>query len=145
MNYKLVKSSINDIDILIIYKKETIFEYAKNLSNEEIDRINNYVTNNIPDYLDNYNNIVVNNKIIGCLLITNIDDGILLDEIYLEEEYRNKGIGTSIIKNVIDNNSNIYLWVYKLNKQAINLYKKLGFIIIDETDTRYYMNYKKEK
>ena len=145
MNYKLVKSSINDIDILIKYKKETIFEYAKNLSNEEIDRINNYVTNNIPDYLDNYNNIVINNKIIGCLLITNIDDGILLDEIYLEEEYRNKGIGTSIIKNIIDNNSNIYLWVYKLNKQAINLYKKLGFIIIDETDTRYYMNYKKEK
>ena len=145
MNYKLVKSSINDIDILIKYKKETIFEYAKNLSNEEIDRINNYVTNNIPDYLDNYNNIVINNKIIGCLLITNIDDGILLDEIYLEEEYRNKGIGTSIIKNVIDNNSNIYLWVYKLNKQAINLYKKLGFIIIDETDTRYYMNYKKEE
>ena len=145
MNYKLVKSSINDIDILIKYKKETIFEYANNLSNEEIDRINNYVTNNIPDYLDNYNNIVINNKIIGCLLITNIDDGILLDEIYLEEEYRNKGIGTSIIKNIIDNNSNIYLWVYKLNKQAINLYKKLGFIIIDETDTRYYMNNKKEK
>ena len=145
MNYKLVKSSINDIDILIKYKKETIFEYAKNLSNEEIDRINNYVTNNIPKELNNYNNIVINNKIIGCLLITNIDDGILLDEIYLEEEYRNKGIGTSIIKNIIDNNSNIYLWVYKLNKQAINLYKKLGFIIIDETDTRYYMNYKKEK
>ena len=143
MNYKLIKSSCNDIEKLINYKKKTIFEYAKDLSNDEINKINNYVKNNVPKLLNNYSNIVVDNKIVGCLLLTNKDDGILLDEIYLEEEYRNKGIGTDIIKEVIDNYDIIYLWVYKENLKAISLYKKVGFVVIEETESRYYMKYNK--
>ena len=143
MNYKLIKSSNDDIDKLIDYEKKIIFEYAKDLSNNEINKINNYVKNNVPKSLNNYFNVVVDDKIVGCLLLTNRDDGILLEEIYLEEEYRNKGIGTDIIKNIISNNDIIYLWVYKENKDAISLYKKIGFIVIKETESRYYMKYSK--
>jgi ribosomal protein S18 acetylase RimI-like enzyme len=139
MKYELVKSSNKDIDRLIDYKKRTIFEYAKDLSKEEINKINNYVTNEVPKLINDYCNIVVDNKTIGCLLLTKKDDGKLLDEIYLEEKYRNRGIGTNILKEVINNNDIVYLWVYKENIQAISLYKKLGFIVIDETDSRYYM------
>ena len=32
MDYKLIKSSNDDIEKLIDYKKKTIFEYAKDLS-----------------------------------------------------------------------------------------------------------------
>lgn len=42
------------------------------------------------------------------------------------------------------NNNKIYLWVYKENKNAISLYKKIGFNIIKETETRFYMIYSKE-
>lgn len=143
MNYKLIKSSNDDIEKLIDYKKKTIFEYAKDLSENEINKINNYVKNNVPKLLNNYSNIVVYNKVVGCLLLTDKDDGTLLDEIYLEEKYRNKGIGTNIIKEVINNNDIIYLWVYKENVQAISLYKKLGFNVIEETESRYYMKYSK--
>lgn len=144
MNYKLVKSSNDDIDKLIDYKKKTIFEYANDLPNNEINKINNYVNNNVPKLLDNYLNIVVDDKIVGCLLLTDKDDGILLDEIYLEEDYRNKGIGTDIIKKVISNNDIIYLWVYKENLIAVSLYKKLGFTVIESTESRYYMKYSKK-
>lgn len=141
MKYHLINSSKNDIERLIKYKKETIYEFANNLSEEEINRINNYIITNVPKLLDNYFNIVINNKVIGCVLITNKDDGKLLDEIYIEEKFRNKGIGTSIIKDIIRENTIVYLWVYKENKQAISLYKKLGFKVIDETDSRYYMKH----
>ncbi|MGE5455556.1 MAG: GNAT family N-acetyltransferase [Ignavibacteriales bacterium] len=57
---------------------------------------------------------------------------------YIENLYRNKGIGSNIINNIIKTNKLIYLWVYKDNK-AINLYKKYDFKIIDETDSRYFM------
>ena len=93
--------------------------------------------------INNYFNIVVDDKIVGCLLLIDRDDGILLDEIFLEEEYRNNGIGTDIIKNVISNNAIIYLWVYKENLKAVALYKKLGFNVIEETESRYYMKYSK--
>ena len=143
MDYKLIKSSNDDIEKLIDYKKKTIFEYAKDLSENEINKINNYVNNNVPKLLNNYSNIVVDDKVVGCLLLTDKDDGTLLDEIYLEEKYRNKGIGTNIIKEVINNNDIIYLWVYKENIQAISLYKKLGFVVIEETESRYYMKHSK--
>ncbi len=143
MDYKLIKSSNDDIEKLIDYKKKTIFEYAKDLSENEINKINNYVKNNVPKLLNNYSNIIVDDKVVGCLLLTDKDDGTLLDEIYLEEKYRNKGIGTNIIKEVINNNDIIYLWVYKENVQAISLYKKLGFNVIEETESRYYMKYSK--
>ena len=143
MDYKLIKSSNDDIEKLIDYKKKTIFEYAKDLSENEINKINNYVKNNVPKLLNNYSNIVVDDKVVGCLLLTDKDDGTLLDEIYLEEKYRNKGIGTNIIKEVINNNDIIYLWVYKENVQTISLYKKLGFNVIEETESRYYMKYSK--
>ena len=142
MDYKLVKSSNEDINRLIEYKKKKIFEYAKDLSNDEIDKINNYVTSEVPKLINEYCNIVVDNKVIGCLLLTNKDDGILLDEIYIEEEYRDKGIGSSLIKDVLSNNDIVYLWVYKANEKAVSLYKRLGFNVIEETETRYYMKYK---
>lgn len=143
MEYKLSKSSEKDINRLIEYKNRTIYQYAKDLSNEEIDRINKYVTSEVPRLINDYCNIIVDNKIIGCILLTSNDNGKLLDEIYLEEEYRNKGIGTKIIMDILNNNDVVYLWVYKENEKAISLYKKLGFNVIEETESRYYMKYNK--
>lgn len=145
MKHKLDKSSVDDIGRLIEYKKRTIFEYAKDLSEEEINRINNYVENEVPKLLNSYSNIIIDNKIVGCLSLTDKDNGILLDEIYIEEEYRNKGIGTEILKKVLSDNNIVYLWVYKENVKAVSLYKNIGFNIIDETDLRYYMKYSKQR
>ncbi len=141
MNYELKKAKESDISKLIDYELKTIFEFASKLTDKEINEINDYVTNNVIKQLGNYKVIYVDDKKIGCLLITDNNDGISLDEIYLEENYRNKGIGTDIIKKIISENNIVYLWVYKLNVKAISLYKKLGFEKIDETESRYYMKY----
>ena len=90
-----------------------------------------------------YYNIIIDDKIIGSVCIRDLENGKLLDEIYLEKEFRNKGIGTDIIIKIIENNESVYLWVYKENIQAVLLYKRLGFIIEEETELRYYMNYDK--
>jgi len=139
MNYRLINCDKNDIDRLIKYKKKTIFDYAHNLSIEEINNINNYVIMAVPKNINDYSNIVIDDKVIGSLLVTKEKDGVLIDEIFIEDEYRNKGLGSNIIKNIINKNKAVYLWVYKENIKAINLYKKLGFIVEEETKTRYYM------
>ena len=143
MKYSLVDASIDDIDYLKQAKSNIIYTYANNLTEEEKNEINNYIDTSIPKELKEYKIILFNNKIIGCLLIKKQDNGVLLDEIYLEESYRSLGIGTEIIKNILDINNIVYLWVYKENKKAVSLYKRLSFIIIDETESRYYMKYQK--
>ncbi|MDD3392636.1 MAG: GNAT family N-acetyltransferase [Bacilli bacterium] len=139
MKYNLINATENDINILIKYKSANIFDYAERLSNEEFSKIKIYVNSYIPKQLNNYRMILFDNRIIGCILVEKKDDGVLLNEIYIEENYRNKGIGTKLIKDVILNNDIIYLWVYKENVNAILLYKKLGFNTIEETVTRLYM------
>lgn len=143
MKYKLISADISAISYIKDAKLYNIFSYAHNLSEEEILKINKYVDKHIPMEIDCYKIIVVDNKKVGCCLLKEQDNGIILEEIYLDEEYRNKGIGTDIIKNILQNNAIVYLWVYKENTRAVSLYKKLGFNVIEETDIRYYMKYAK--
>lgn len=144
MKYNLEVSSKENIDILIKYKLNSIIEYASDLSNKELDEINTYVKDNVPKQIRNYKLINIDGNIVGCILVENKDDGVIIDELYIEEKYRNNGIGTDLINNVISNNNIVYLWVYKLNVKAIKLYKRLGFKIIKETENRYYMKYEEK-
>lgn len=139
--YKLELSSKKDIDILIKYKLSSILEYASDLSNKELDEINTYVKDNVPNQINNYKLINIDGNIVGCIFVENKDNGVIIDELYIEEKYRNNGIGTDLINNVISNNNIVYLWVYKLNVKAIRLYKRLGIKIIKETEDRYCMKY----
>ena len=141
--YKLVKASKKDILRLIQYKKDIIYMYSKDLAEDERNKIDEYVITSVNEMFKDYYNIIIDDKIIGSILLKDMPQGKLLDEIYLEKEFRNTGIGTDIIRKMLKKNRNIYLWVYKENKKAISLYKRLGFIIVDETDSRYYMKYDK--
>jgi hypothetical protein len=141
--YKLVKASKKDIPRLIRYKKDIIYMYSKDLVEDERNKIDEYVITSVNEMFKDYYNIIIDDKIIGSILLKDMPQGKLLDEIYLEKEFRNTGIGTDIIRKMLKKNRNIYLWVYKENKKAISLYKRLGFIIVDETDSRYYMKYDK--
>lgn len=141
--YKLVKASKKDIPRLIKYKKDIIYMYSKDLVEDERNKIDEYVITSANEMFEDYYNIIIDDKIIGSILLKDMPQGKLIDEIYIEKEFRNNGIGTDIIREMLEKNRNIYLWVYKENKKAISLYKRLGFIIVDETDSRYYMKYDK--
>ena len=141
--YKLVKASKKDITRLIRYKKDIIYMYSKDLAEDERNKIDEYVITSVNEMFKDYYNIIIDDKIIGSILLKDMPQGKLIDEIYIEKEFRNNGIGTDIIRKMLENNRNIYLWVYKENKKAISLYNRLGFIIVDETDSRYYMKYDK--
>ena len=141
MNYKLVSATENEIDLLIKYKLASIFDYAYNLDENETNKIKEYINNTVPEELNDYKLIKINDEIVGCLLIEPYEDGVLLNEIYLTNDYRGKGIGTDILNDILSNNEIVYLWAYKNNVRAIKLYKKLGFNVIEETDTRVFMKY----
>ena len=77
-------------------------------------------------------NYIEDDKIIGYLDYSLIYDRMEIDNIKVEEEYQDNGIGTKLmsylvsiaIENKVDN---ITLEVRKSNDKAIHLYKKFGF------------------
>ena len=143
MKYDLISANVEHIPMLIEYKYNNVLEYAVDIAESEKDKIKGYVSNDIANELNTCQLISVEDKIVGCLIVKPEDEYTLLDEIFIEEEYRNLGIGTSIINNILSMEKVVCLWVYKLNEKAIKLYKRLGFEVIEDTKTRYFMKYSK--
>ena len=129
------------------YEDKDFIELCERLEQEHIDNIKEQRSPNANclKNLEKFTKVFIayDGKAIGCIAIKE-DTTIEVGRLYVLPDYRNQGIGKNIIKNILKQNDTVYLWVYKKNKKAIKLYKKLGFNIIEETESRYYMKYKKE-
>lgn len=99
-----------------------------------IDKITNSFINK--EYLINeFNNnpyakciIYEEDKVLGYLYYSDIYDRIEINQIEVLESQRGKGIGSKLLKYLVDNNTkSITLEVKETNNIAIKLYKKYGF------------------
>lgn len=105
--------------------------------NDTID--DNYiVTNHFNKMLDDENIIIlayyINKTIVGYILIRRTSNNTcLLDGLYVEKEYRNKGIGNSLLKEAISRIKNMNVKYVDINVMynniiAKHIYEKLGFV-----------------
>lgn len=122
---------ISDIDSLI----KLLLKYDKNIENHF--NFKNYLSSDI------YNQYVyvVNDKIVGYILITIIDDLVEIHLIYVDNLFRNQKIGTKLLNYIIDKYSNyrFLLEVSINNHVAIKLYENMNFKIIN-IRKKYYNN-----
>ncbi len=86
------------------------------------------------------------NNSISYVFAKKVDEGYLLDGLYVLENFRNKGIARKLLNEIIKETSlkgeyKIFIKVLKQNIIAYNLYKNLGFIIKEEDELKYYMIY----
>ena len=105
--------------LLLDYKLKTIVPFINDKEEQlkSILYINNYIK-------DNYNKgyIIYNNfKKVGAYII----DDDYLDLLYIDEKYRNKKIGSKILKRLKNFN---YVKVRNNNKLALKFYQNNGFI-----------------
>ena len=137
LDYKIVDAKDKDIDILTSIKLVTMIddEMDKVLSYTEKAKIRKSVDKNIERTCELYKIIYIDNKIAGAYLVLPYDDGYIIDEIYLFKEFRNNGIGTKIIQELIKEYKTLYIWVYKNNVDALRLFEKLGFILVNKGRT----------
>jgi len=85
--------------------------------------------------------IIVKDKCIGFVEISESCDVINITEIHIISDYQGLGIGSRIIKDVIrrakSKMKKVSLGCFKENKAAAKLYIRLGYHLIDETETHY--------
>ena len=105
--------------------------------NDTID--DNYIViNHFNKMLDDENIIIlgyyINEIIVGYILIRRTSNNTcLLDGLYVEKEYRNKGIGNSLLKEAISRIKNMNVKYVDINVMynniiAKHIYEKLGFV-----------------
>ncbi len=118
-----------DIDIITSIKLVTMIDDVmdKKLSHEERKKIEDAIKKEIKENYNQYQVIYVDKKRAGVYIVVPYKKGVMIDEIYLFDEYRNKGIGASIINKVRENNNFTYIWLYKNNRDMLRFLKRLGF------------------
>ena len=143
MDIKFIKCTLDDFDFLFKLKKEDLKKYVDNIwgwnDNDQIERLRIDLEEN----LEQKNVIIYNDTKVGVFSFYMIENNVCrINEINILKEYQNLGIGSYILENKLKENSDknirTILQVFKDNP-ALNLYKRLGFRIYDETETHYKM------
>ena len=154
MNYIIRKMYKNEYYLLKDFLYEAIFQPTENKVSKDIANhpsLKIYFEN-FGDLKDDYSFCaLIDEKIIGAVWVRNINGFGKIDNstpelsISLYEEYRNLGIGTSLIKRILEflktkNYKQVSLSVQKENS-ALNLYLRLGFKIILDLEEEVIMKY----
>ena len=114
----------------------------------------NFVVSNYFINMLNGQNILLlykkGNTPIGYIFAKKINDKYLIEGLYIDINFRNKGIATKLIKEIIREiylfgDYEIFINALKKNKVAVNLYKNNGFIVEQEDELKFYMCYNKYK
>jgi ribosomal protein S18 acetylase RimI-like enzyme len=84
-----------------------------------------------------------NGEPIGRILVQRAKGVLELVDISLLPEHRNRGIGTALLRELIDESrksrATVRLQVLRNNEGAIRLYRRLGFAVVSEDEVRYHM------
>ena len=93
--------------------------------------------------LETYKNVYVmfyGEKAVGCIAFTDVINGnIEIGRVYVREEHRNQGIATKIFEKVLKEAikkaaNSLILDTYERLEDAVRLYKKWGFEVVQQFD-----------
>lgn len=141
INFKI--ADISDIDMIYKLSKENIDMY-EDITKIDYEKVLDWVKRKIHDNISSYKAIYYHGEKAGYFNFHEENNKLEIDDLYIFEMYRDKGIGTMIIKDCIkesnEKNIPIFLYVFSKNTKAVSLYTRLGFEITEKIkDTRYIM------
>ncbi|MBN9671257.1 GNAT family N-acetyltransferase [Roseibium aggregatum] len=88
--------------------------------------------------------VMVEETVVGWIQVSEEPSRLNLDQIYLLPSYRNRGLGTLLIEDVMKNatamEKPLHLSTVKGNP-AISLYRRLGFTFFSEDETKIHMQW----
>lgn len=137
-----MKSWTETLNIILNNTKEqiTVKKIVEDLSNNYNVRVEPF-SNKDGNYL-----ILMCDKFDIAITVCSTDKHkvIKLEDFIINENYRGKGLGTKVIKEIMEisksNNCILGLWCEKNNVAALEFYNKLGFIHVD-TRRDYWLEY----
>lgn len=122
----------DDVDNMFKWEMESIDK-----DNRNDPKIIKCIEKDVQDSIKITKMIMYKDETIGMFTTDRLEPGSdywYIGEIYIVKEYRNKGIGTALLKDEISKHDKIKLQVAQSNHGAMKLYKSLGFEITDRND-----------
>ena len=119
-------------DLIDTYEDCASIDYPKVLQ---------WVEKKISGNIHNYTVVTLCGEKVGYYCLEKQEDKWELNDFYILPQYRNQGIGTTVLKQICEMVCGpIYLYVFRKNIGAISLYKRFGFdAVAVVSDTRQLM------
>jgi ribosomal protein S18 acetylase RimI-like enzyme len=142
MIFSIRKAKNQDLDLTFKIKKNALSEYLELLWgwNEEAQ----YEFHQEHFNPNNFQIIEVSHSPIGYLETQQLEDLLFLSNLMILKEFQGKGIGRSILEDLLKNNPKIELEVLKVNFLAKHFYQHSGFIVIEEKEDVFRMKIHKK-
>ena len=142
-HYTLRPANENDIDKIIEYKTAMALDYIDSAYESEQQRVLEFIQRQASRQLHNYDIVTVEGETAGIVLaLRKDDDSLMISELFIEEKYRNRGIGTAIIRDIVSSEQKVNLWVEKDDVEVWSLFRRLGFKLKSIRGSRYYVEAK---
>lgn len=142
IDYKLIPITEKDYEFIYELKNNAYKEYVEaNWGAWDETAQREYFKKFIEFYKDTTYLIELDEKVIGFYNDEFLENGDYeVGNICIIPEYQGKGIGTKILKDILEQykNKNIHIQYFKQNPVG-NLYERLGFVPNGETTTHYQM------
>lgn len=128
---KAVKEDISRIAEILVFTKRIHYRHIFNDDKASFGEIQ--VVPVACEFIDNENQLnnyfVYDDEFVKGLISI---EGNEIKELYVDDFFQGKGIGSQLIEFAINNYKAEYLWVLEKNSQAISFYKKHGFEVSGE-------------
>lgn len=138
IKYYLKQAVFVHKDIIYSIKKSSVFSYVDKIWGWDEEYQQEDFDSDFA-HIEQFSIIEINERICGFIQVYEHDDIVELVEIHLIPEMQGNGIGSDIIKKILERakseNKTVRLGCFKGNCKATKLYLRLGFVKSEETDT----------
>ena len=83
--------------------------------------------------------VLVDGIAVGYLRTSECESAVFIDQVEIVPDYQGRGIGTSLINDLLALGRPVELGVLKVNDDAGRLYERLGFRVISDNEKHYQM------
>ena len=127
-NLRYSPATPEDIDVIYNLCRELIETY-EDLSSIDLPAVLAWVRKKIQKQISGYTCVWQNDNKVAYFCLSEEPQGSELDDFYVLPEWRNRGIGSGVLKYCLEHaQKQMYLYVFTRNIGAIRLYERFGFV-----------------
>ena len=142
MKLTFVPALQEDIPHIFQLNRDLFLRY-EDFTSISCEKVLSWAEANIRQQFSYFRRILVDGKLAGFFCLCPSGEKWELDSLFVFPEYQKLGIGTQVVRYCLENApGTLFLYVFRKNTVALDLYQKFGFRIVEKPrDTAYIMEY----